>query len=1226
MIYNVGPTQAYTTIDAAIQQAIADNPTGTLTEDVVVRIMESSTYGPVTIPAAAFNGSASARFILEAPNQVIGRIQPEGSNNATGISIGAGNSHVIIRGMTVDTFVNGIVTGDNCHNTLVEKCTIASVNNAGIWFYQSDNCHAVNNVIFQAKYGIYTSLVKNVAAIYNTIALPTSSPAGGACLSISLQEDRGAQDHGTAVIYNNILTTASSVCLELHERDLTHLQSDNNCMLSLSTSTVRLFSTLPSGIINEEILETLPYWSAITGTDGSSISDNPTYVRVAGTLASFDLSLLDNSPCIGAGANVGSGVTLPNFVDTSVLGQDILYQTRTTTPTIGSVEVVADSSLFNLDIFGAENPIVQQCGPATGAIEAAVTQYASTISFWRPEVKSGHFFVRDKDYYLYSEKGAYTLGNISRTEIKLPAPILRDSVKVYVAGVEVTDEKYWEIAGTTFYLYHLDLAISSDNDGIVVEGQVRNWDDASQSFVLGNLQVQRQLKDGKRTYWLPKNPADSAPIVVTDDTVQLLDPEHMLPQEFSTYYDSTIDRTEIRFAHGENLIQNPQFDYGINVTETETSLEANGDDYVVITNPIRRFQDSTDNVTDLGTDLSTAANQLCDFRINEEFLARVTSGGQNFLHAGAELPQDWQTTTDGRIALRQFVQWGDNRTVRPRMGRQMLVIDIPDTASESHSIAQDMRVQSDESYYLSLHAAAPSGSGSFWVKLDFIDHNGVSVGTSGTLTQSVTTTNLSADDKGEYWQRFGLPIGVADDRENVTITGTTEIQSSPVAIPTNAYRMVISIGSTQGTPIAIDCMQLEEDSTPGLYRRIPRGADMTVEYEESDKGFYIVKDLTVSPFKNPKTTGFLTIAPIAAGQFDSAAPINSTTLNDWCWANGRLNYMPWARLYGKNKLRRSSWDRSEHSGLTSFSTSWDEDIRGPLTIHTQPTTVSAIQGEQNEGFAVEVFDTDNNPYAHNSVIVEAMEDQAQFPGYVGSQDYGLPVALGQAASTSLNEKGAMTLYYTPPTPAQVEYRGNKPSLEMLTVNNGARNVGFIATKYRVNSDNHGNITLQDGLGTHVDLNDSVVQDTTLDVGESQNNNTKYYIGDFVVNGTLKVFVADDNGDLTAELQQSSSKNLTSFEYYLDLENGYILVGGNRTSPVRVTYNRRLAWKNPVNDREIVIDGAALSSISGDIVVGYDAVVTIKVTAEAPARTAGIPAVFKEIKAVATNPHAEQVAV
>ncbi len=86
------------------------------------------------------------------------------------------------------------------------------------------------------------------------------------------------------------------------------------------------------------------------------------------------------------------------------------------------------------------------------------------------------------------------------------------------------------------------------------------------------------------------------------------------------------------------------------------------------------------------------------------------------------------------------------------------------------------------------------------------------------------------------------------------------------------------------------------------------------------------------------------------------------------------------------------------------------------------------------------------------------------------------------------------------------------------------------------------------------------------------------------------------------------------------------MGSNSAGQIKVTYNRRLAWKNPNKPREIVIDNAARSQVSGDIVVNYDAAVVIKVTAEAPARTAGVPAIFKEIKAIATNPHAEQVAV
>ena len=125
MIYNVGPTQAYTTIDAAIQQAIADNPTGTLAQDVTIRVIESSVFGPIVVPAASLNGSSSAKLTIEAPNSVIGRVQPNGDGSETAISIGAGNSYVSIKGFTIESFVNGIVTGDNCHNTTVEKCTVA---------------------------------------------------------------------------------------------------------------------------------------------------------------------------------------------------------------------------------------------------------------------------------------------------------------------------------------------------------------------------------------------------------------------------------------------------------------------------------------------------------------------------------------------------------------------------------------------------------------------------------------------------------------------------------------------------------------------------------------------------------------------------------------------------------------------------------------------------------------------------------------------------------------------------------------------------------------------------------------------------------------------------------------------------------------------------------------------------------------------------------------------
>ena len=93
-----------------------------------------------------------------------------------------------------------------------------SLNLKNLLIYQSDRCQVINNVIFNAKYGIVSTLAKDFAVIYNTVFNNQfASAETDTCLYVELQKDRGngVLDYGKATIFNNIFLRIKCIAQQI---------------------------------------------------------------------------------------------------------------------------------------------------------------------------------------------------------------------------------------------------------------------------------------------------------------------------------------------------------------------------------------------------------------------------------------------------------------------------------------------------------------------------------------------------------------------------------------------------------------------------------------------------------------------------------------------------------------------------------------------------------------------------------------------------------------------------------------------------------------------------------------------------------------------------------------------------------------------------------------------------------------------------------------------------
>ena len=430
-----------------------------------------------------------------------------------------------------------------------------------------------------------------------------------------------------------------------------------------------------------------------------------------------------------------------------------------------------------------------------------------------------------------------------------------------------------------------------------------------------------------------------------------------------------------------------------------------------------------------------------------------------------------------------------------------------------------------------------------------------------------------------------------------------------------AYAEVRVLNEDTGQYAYVDAVQFELDTVTD-YVHMPRGVDATIEYETSDSLFYTISDLDMSPFRNRMHEGFLQIGAVPARQFDVDAPADTTTLSDWRWAKGRTDHLPWAKVHGVNKWRHVRGYSESASDLhITEEGAVDLPVHQPAAIFIEPSTLVTRQGSKGVEFATEIRDTAQNPYAFEEASLSIREDHGNFPGWLAQRTYGFFTHLDQLITPETNNRGEVAARFISPGHSDIEYRGAPPTAL----------VPYVDVPYNVSKLNHGNPTVHDVYGEMIDLSG---QDVQLNLTPTIQGDYSLYDmgGDRPLFGTL---VVEEQGSDTGwgyPLEESRNHLMDDTQFFANYGTNKLVLFGTSRRPVRVSFERRVAWTDNQYKRRVYFDMVAADPVTGmdQIVVRYDADMTLTVQADKPEGITKGQSIHNVARVIAQNPHRGEI--
>jgi len=1189
--YNVGPNQTYADIQSAVDTLVADQGpnTFTATQEIVVH---QGVYAPFRIEPDALRPTEDFRLNIRAATNtkpvVSGRVDPDKSS--VGCLIGNNVPYVSVHGLFFRELIKGITFGVNCHDGWVTRCMFMQCHNVGVWFYQSDECLLDNSVLINCGHGVVFTLAREANILHNTFyndgrAYLLNEGNRTYCIWVELQEDRGQgiEDYGTATIKNNIIFSATDIGMKLWKRDLKHLDSDYNdwyCpgQQAGGQRTGGLVEIQEPGVASKVVQDLGQIdgivnngWRIISsGQDRNSISDDPGFLKPSSDedSAKIDLDLFQSSPVIGKGTRQ---YTVPTYLSEATLFNDFNDIPRAREPiAIGAFSKYI-STLPGDTIFpNGDNPDGEEDGGTTlftegnceddvTARDSAAQVYASAIPAWYPEVHRGEFYVRDQGYHLFKNKRGLFLKNTQRTTFSTNYILQPDGLTVEVAGKDVTEQTRWEASGYTFTIWHDGLTDFDEASDVVVQANSRFWNDAIFGFENKAIRHRWKLNEGFHRYVLPTNPDLGSPVVVTDD---LLAPGNTvgLVQEFKTEYDNDSEETEIIFGGPNNLWANSDFSY----RDDETPVL-------------------------LLTGLSPFEYDMTGY-----------------------LPKDHEIEAAGFVGALPRARISAGQEHAPARGFYSMVLG----PAGSGYVAQRVKVNPDNPYTFSLYGSLlETGllTGDLSVSMEFYDQDHQLLKEAGPYTGQL----VGGPGTETQWTRLGLSFYPEPDTTINRAPFSDDAQElvTGLDMPAQTRWVVAKIHPSDTYYVGVDAIQVERGYRPGLYTRLPKGSDATIEYEEGDARFYVVDDFTIQPVRNPNARGFLSVVPISAHHWDGNAPDYATTLSDAQWGWGRVNVLPWAKTSGWNKYVRMPFFSTDERVQFAEKVSISPQVAYPLDIIPNPSTVIARQSTAGEDFTIEVLDQLRNPYMFEYGKVSISDPRLLFPGYLAERRWSVWSSLGPQVDIQFNEAGEKTVRFIPPEEEDVEYRGPKPALD-LTTGLGITRAGSVDVPYRVYPNNHGNVVIRDENDQKLNL----VQ-TGLSVnidGTPVEDHTTFSLGHYPEPGSFELFASVTGEDPATMLQESFSTPLRDRHYLVDYERGRVTVKGNWPFGFRADYDRKLAWRTSHYPRRIYIDELALNLTTGQIIVKYDAYLDLQIEALSPTGMPGMPNLKVRIDAVAQH--------
>ena len=563
-----------------IASELAENPT--LERDIEVAL-GPGTYAGFSIPDASLFPLllSGYRLIIKSSGDHFPIIDfnLSNENQSVGIDVGSGNPNVTIKGLRVQYFAVGIRAGLNSYFPIVEKCIVNNNRNVGIFFEQTEQAQALQNVVINGDFGIVARLTKSAALIHNTIfqngAISSEANKSISCIWAELANDygNGTTDTGVLHLIGNIGWNLTGRCLTLFGNNVelpgAVVSNYNDWVVGDPDEFIVIEDNAffqgpnaqPRAVINS-----LLNWKVL-GFDQDSISQDPKFIsstRVRSERNGYviDLNILPVSPVLGVVPSFfvnssASATWLPSYVDSASFSTDIIRAPRQQSGTaIGSNDSVSSAGFFGQDVFS--NPldlgIAKECG-----VDPFSAILYKTLDLWFPKIKKGYFYSNEREYYLYSKKETATLGELSVTEIYLPGILdINKSITVRVRGNEVS-ESYYDIVRDKFSLYHKDLDIVFGDEEVEIEGQIATW--KNDKFFYRDALYRFKISDGETHHFLPSYYVNSGPVVVTDDTTYYTDSDYLANREFCIEFNEEAELSELKFANDTNILSNSQFQY-----------------------------------------------------------------------------------------------------------------------------------------------------------------------------------------------------------------------------------------------------------------------------------------------------------------------------------------------------------------------------------------------------------------------------------------------------------------------------------------------------------------------------------------------------------------------------------------------------------------------------------------------------------------------------------------
>jgi len=438
------------------------------------------------------------------------------------------------------------------------------------------------------------------------------------------------------------------------------------------------------------------------------------------------------------------------------------------------------------------------------------------------------------------------------------------------------------------------------------------------------------------------------------------------------------------------------------------------------------------------------------------------------------------------------------------------------------------------------------------------------------------------------WQRYYTVAGTGVYQDTYSIPEDyPTIDLGTMVVPTNATKAEFRLLPHGSGKLVVSAVQYEHSSKPTYYHRVPYGNEMTVEFETSTAKDYVDFNQCMSSTVTTQNEGFLYISEIPASVYDGPQDLSITTLNDFRWPDGRKYYLPWARIAGKDKLRKRTVSNfHEHPQKIGHIAPLVYRASRLKDIEVIPNQLLANQGDENGlTFTVTAFDEDGNPFTNAEYQFSINDLSFRFPGWLHKKILGAKEQLGQFVFGKLDNGGNGTVTWIPPSKESFTVVTEVPTPS--SISKEGESISFIRTRYPVNLDFNGNVTILDSSGNVLNKYTDIVRGY---YSPAYSKNQSIISTEYPIKaGSVVVY---DGSDILSEVFVSSPE---TNQFYVDYENGTIFLKGRRSN-IFIEYIPTYIFVNQSDLYKIMIyHDKVFKNYNGPITITHDSLIKLTAT-------------------------------